>query len=334
MNEKNIRHEILEGVGLTQLDVARLAMEAIENLGEIAEGLSRVELIRLLREALRAGVEAVKDSVRTVTLAEAAWARVEAKKDLRPTTRRDLRHFVRRILRVEGAGAMPLRGMTTAQCKKILAAAFGRSSSSYVKGRAILHSIFAYGIRQEWCDANPVARIEVPKVQEKPIEPLAPEQVNKLQEAASLPEFQDMRFSLNLMLYGGIRPAEVSRLQERDIDWEERVVIVRPTASKTGGGRAVPLRGMRGIPRKACRIPKNWKRKWQALRQAAGFMGAWVPDVCRHTFASYHAAYFRNLPELQLEMGHRDMGLLRSRYMVPTLRKDAVSFWRGAGVVR
>ena len=31
-----------------------------------------------------------------------------------------------------------------------------------------------------------------------------------------------------------------------------------------------------------------------------------MPDVCRYTFASYHAAFFRNLPELQLEMGHRD----------------------------
>lgn len=319
---------------MEQSDVARLTVEAIENLGDLAEGLNRGELIALMRKVLHAGVEQMKASVQTVTLETAAWSRVESRSDLRATTRRDLRHFVRRILRVEGAAALPLRGITTAQCKKILAEAFGSSPSSYVKGRAILHSIFAYGIRQEWCDANPVAKIQVPKVHEKSIAPLAPEQVDKLQETAKLPEFQDMRFSLNLMLYGGIRPTEVSRLQERDFDWEEMQVIVRPTASKTGGGRVVPLRGMRGIPMKARCIPKNWNRKWRALRQAAGFGGTWVSDVCRHTFASYHASYFRNLPELQLEMGHRDIGLLRSRYMVPTLKRDAIVFWRSASVVR
>ena len=90
-------------------------------------------------------------------------------------------------------------------------------------------------------------------------------------DTARLPEFRDMRLSLALMLYGGIRPA-------------------------------------------------------------AGYCGAWVPDVCRHTFASYHAAYFRNLSELQLEMGHRDTSPLRSRYMMPTLKKEAAAFWKAAGV--
>ena len=160
---------------------------------------------------------------------------------------------------------------------------------------------------------------------------LTPKDVEKLQETAGRPEYRDMRFSLNLMLYGGIRPAEVSRLQAGDINWEEGLVIIRPRASKTGGGRAVPLRGMRGIRMRDRRIPRNWKRKWQALRRAAGF-SRWVPDVCRHTFATYHAAMFRNLPELQLEMGHRDTSLLRSRYMVPASRKDAESFWHGAGL--
>jgi len=229
---------------------------------------------------------------------------------------------------VQGAEDMPLRSMSTADCKRILAAAFGASPSSYRKGRVILSSVFSYGIRQEWADSNPVTRIEVPAVQEKPIEPLAPEEVERLKATAGRPEFRDMRFSLSLMLYGGIRPTEVSRLQDGDINWEEGQIIIRPRASKTGGGRAVPLRGVRGIRKRERFIPRNWKRKWRALRRAAGFH-YWVPDVCRHTFATYHAAMFRNLPELQLEMGHRDTSLLRSRYMVPTHRKDAELFWKG-----
>ena len=327
MKQNHIAKSLLAGTGVSENDAARLTLEAIETLGELATGANRPELVTLLRRVIQAGVAAVKAAEHTVSLSVAAWASVEARKDLRPTTRRDLRHFVRRILRVEGAADMPLRSMSTADCKRILAAAFGSSPSSYRKGRVILSSVFSYGIRQEWADSNPVTRIEVPAVQEKPIEPLTPEEVEKLQATAGRPEFRDMRFSLSLMLYGGIRPTEVSRLQDGDINWEEGQVIIRPCASKTGGGRAVPLRGVRGIRKRDRHIPRNWKRKWQALRRAAGFR-YWVPDVCRHTFATYHAAKFRNLPELQLEMGHRDTSLLRSRYMVPASRKDAELFWK------
>ena len=311
--------ELLKSTGIAILEAALVACTAMRAAeGNVDKALNSIRL----------GAEELKKREYTVSLSVAAWASVEARKDLRPTTRRDLRHFVRRILRVEGAADMPLRSMSTADCKRILAAAFGASPSSYRKGRVILSSVFSYGIRQEWADSNPVSRIEVPAVQEKPIEPLAPEEVERLKATASRPEFRDMRFSLSLVLYGGIRPTEVSRLQAGDINWEEGHVIIRPRASKTGGGRAVPLRGVRGIRKRDRHIPRNWKRKWKALRRAAGFRH-WVPDVCRHSFATYHAAMFRNLPELQLEMGHRDTSLLRSRYMVPACRKDAELFWNG-----
>lgn len=327
MKQNHIAKSLLAGTGVSENDAARLTLEAIETLGELATGTSRPELVTLLRRVIQAGVAAVKAAEHTVSLSVAAWASVETRKDLRPTTRRDLRHFVRRILRVEGAADMPLRSMSTADCKRILAAAFGASPSSYRKGRVILSSVFSYGIRQEWADSNPVTRIGVPAVQEKPIEPLAPEEVERLKATVCRPEFRDMRFSLSLMLYGGIRPTEVSRLQDGDINWEEGHVIIRPRASKTGGRRAVPLRVVRGIRKRDRHIPRNWAARWRSLRRRAGFAD-WVPDVCRHTFASYYATYFRNLPELQLEMGHRDTGLLRSRYVMPTKRKEAALFWK------
>ena len=329
MKQKRLAKELLGSTGLTAPDAARVVLETLEALGEKARGLRREERMQLLRQVMQAGVEALAQREQTVTLREALWASVEARKDLRPTSRRDLRNYTRRILRVEGAGELPLRAMRVADCKRLLAAAFGGSASSYKKGRAVLSSVFSYGVRQEWCDTNPVARIEVPKVVEKPICPLTPEEVERLKAAAELPRHRAMRFSLRLMLYGGIRPTEVSRLQPEDIRWEEGQVIIRPTVSKTGGGRAVPLRGMQGIGKRERYIPRNWMRRWQALRRAAGFRhGRWVPDVCRHSFASYHLGHFRNLAETQLEMGHRDASLLRSRYAVPVAPKAAAAYWK------
>ena len=318
---------LLTGETVGRRDAERLVLESIERLGARAAGLERRELIALLRRVIELGVQAVANSERTCTLAEAGWASIEARKDCRKTTLRDLRYNLRRLLRVEGAAELPLRAITTAQCRRLLQQAFGHSKSSYVKGRAMLSSVFSYGIRQEWCDVNPVARIEVPRVVEKPIEPLSPDMVERLKRTAERPEHRAMKLSLNLLLYSGIRPAEVSRLRESDFCWEEGTVIIRPQKSKTGGGRVVPLRGISALPPQERIIPRGWQQRWHALRQAAGFT-QWVPDVCRHTFASYHATYYRDLPALQLEMGHRDCSLLRTRYISPTHQRAAAQFWQ------
>ena len=85
-----------------------------------------------------------------------------------------------------------------------------------------------------------MSRVEVLEVEEKPIEPLTIEEVERLESAAQLPEHREMQLSLHLMLYCGIRPTEVSRINpETDIDWEHGQVLVRPTTSKTGGGRVM-----------------------------------------------------------------------------------------------
>lgn len=326
MNTRTI-NKIIEALPISGVDAVRLVMECVEGLGERAKGLPREKLMELVRRVLRQGIAAVQTAERTESFERVAWASVEARAGRRPTTRRDLRFYVRKMLKVEGVAQLPLRAMTTAKCRRILDVAFGHSAHSYRKGRAILHSIFAYGFRQELCDVNPVARIEVPPVVEKPIEPLSNDEVERLRETVQVRRFRDMRFSLSLLLYSGVRPAEVERLTASDVCWEERQVIIRPQKSKTGGGRVVPLRLLPGMQQKDCRVPSNWQNRWQSLRRAAGFTH-WQPDVCRHTFASYHAAHFRNLPELQLEMGHRDLNLLRSRYMMPSSRRNAARFWR------
>ena len=59
------------------------------------------------------------------------------------------------------------------------------------------------------------------------------------------------------------------------------------------------------------------------------FERRWVQDVLRHTYASFHAKNYADLPRLQLNMGHRDLSLLRSRYinMRGISRVEAKSFF-------
>ena len=323
MNADTIAGELLEGTGLSVIDLARLALETIEELG----GRKRKNVLVRLRTVMRAGVQAVKDAERTVSFRKAAEQSIEERRDLRPTSLRDIRHYVRRFLKDERFAARPLRAISTRECRELLQSEFGHSPSSFVKARAILSSVFSFGIRQEWCDTNPVSRVMIPRVQETPIEPLTHEEITRLEKTTDLPRFRSMKLSLHLLLYNGIRPAEVSRMHADDIDWEEKQICIHPQTSKTGGGRLLPLRLTESLTAADLSIPKNWQRRWRELRRAAGFT-QWVPDRCRHTFASYYAAHFRNLPALQLEMGHRDLALLRTRYVSPVQRHRAALFWR------
>ena len=70
-------------------------------------------------------------------------------------------------LNENGVKQFTRRGMTVADSRSILNTAFGNSKRSFVKGRAVLSSVLNFGIRNEWCDTNPVSRIEIPRVQKK-----------------------------------------------------------------------------------------------------------------------------------------------------------------------
>lgn len=316
---------------VSQADTMRLIQEMAEKLGTRAEGLSRLGLLELLRRVTDAGIEALAEQEKTVSFEAAAWASVEVRNNRRSTTCRDLRHFVRRMLRVAGVAELPLRGMKREECSELLQKAFGNSLHSYRKGKAILHSIFAFGIRQGWCNANPVKQIETPRIKESSISPLTPQEARKMMNITRAGEKRKMRFSLYLMMYCGVRPAEVCRIvPERDILWNERLLIIRPESSKTGGGRTIPMRlfDKMQLRRNECTIPADWSRRWKSLRVATGFH-RWKADTLRHTFATYHAMYFRNLPQLQQEMGHRDAELLRFRYVLAGAMLPAQVFWQG-----
>ena len=319
--------EVLRATGIDVLEAALVAKEALEC------GRGRV---KRARECVRVGAEEMRKREKTVTFRKAVEAALEEreKKNRRARTVTDFRYYCKRLMvRNPGLAERRVRSITSDDCRRYLQAAYGGSPSQYRKARAILSGVFSTAIRHDWCDANPVSRVEVPEVVEKPIEPLTIEEVERLEAAAQLPEHEDMQLSLHLMLYCGIRPTEVSRIDpERDIDWQNQRVVVRPTTSKTGGGRVVPLRKADAIS--VCTIPHRWIHRWRALRKAAGWCKEtahpWRQDVCRHTFATYHAARFRNFAELQMEMGHRDSTLLRTRYIYAcgNARGNAAQFFR------
>lgn len=315
---------------LKEEEAARFMQETFEEMGGLPATADKQEALCILRRIMREGIVAVRKADVTVPFGYALRESIASRANRRPVTLRDLRYYTNRILRCNpGLEKRPMRDMSVAECRDILHNSFSTSIQSYRKARAILHSIFAYALRREWVDKNPVDYIEPPHVRETPIHPLSLPEIERLEAAARTPEHRDMQLSLHLMLYCGVRPTEVQRIDPaRDIDWAHRQVLIRPQTSKTGGGRIVPLRKAASV-RRDCRqtIPADWGRRWKRLRRSAQFTN-WQADVCRHTFASYHAQRFRNLTQLQMEMGHSGTELLRTRYVMARLGNEAREFWK------
>lgn len=290
-------------------------------------------LAQLLRRMLAAALE--EDARESTSFREAAEARLQAAAHRRPHTRKDLRSYIARFLVQAPFADEPLHRIRTEACRALLDEHFAYSPHVYRKAHSALHSIFAYGRRKQWCEYNPTEGIDLPPVKEETLKPLTLPQIRALLGACRGGKWRHLESAVRLMLWCGIRPTEVQRLRWGDIDRKERCIYVEPHASKTGGARAVPLRGgalallQERHDKTKLIAPRDWQRLWCALRHRAKLM-PWRQDTLRHTFASMHLKHFHDLSLLQEEMGHSSTNLLRTRYL--NLRgistADAAQFFR------
>lgn len=75
MKTNRIAKQLLKDTQLPPVGLARLALETIELLGDMAQNRPRLELISILRRTLQEGVAALKAATQTVPLAppHALW---------------------------------------------------------------------------------------------------------------------------------------------------------------------------------------------------------------------------------------------------------------------
>ncbi len=261
---------------------------------------------------------------------------LNTKEHLRETSLRDIRYLGKRLLtsRPDFAQAY-FSQLGQHECEQWLQETFS-APSQYNKGRAMLHALFQFACAREWCDKNPVRYIPKKRIKEQTIQPLNLNESLKLLETSRTVENGECAPATALLIWAGLRPNELMRLKWGDIDLPEQSITIRADCSKTGGVRQIDI----CAPLLACLrqyksaavdsiCPPNWILKWKRVRDAAGFKGIWVQDVLRHTYASFHAKHYKNLPLLQLNMGHRDQSLLRARYvnMHGLTKDDAKQFF-------
>ena len=303
---------MLRSTGVDILEAACIAKSALE------AGRGRV---KRAMACVAAGVEALRERERTVSFERAVEAALEERSDRRRRTQSDFRYIMRRMMRrCKGLAKRRVRSMTAQECAGYLREAFDTPRQRN-KARLILSGVFSTAKRRGWCAENPVRMVPAERIEEKRIEILSNEEIERLMTTAAAYAGGACLAAVAIMLLAGVRPHECERLRWSDVRLEDGVIVISPQHSKTGGARCVTIhpplaRILRHIQKAAHEriCPPNWRRQWAALHRAAGFT-PWQPDVLRHTFATHHLATFRCYAELQLEMGHRSAELLRTRYV-------------------
>ena len=327
---------LLEGESVTLIQAARLVLEIKEALGD------EICTINRCREVVSLGLNAIKNKHHTVSFGTAAVECLRSKSHRRPRTLTDIRSIIQKLKKSNPElEQTPLRNISVEDCQSILMNTFTTSRQRH-KARLILSGIFSFSVKRGWCDENPILRVDTPFLKEQEIPALTLKEVTLLLKTC-MDEFNGTCVAgAALMIFAGIRPQEVERLLWENIAIRDGCVILNSKHTKTGGARHVTVQPVLerlltgyGIPegnRPLC--PPNWPLRWRRFRKEAGWgsggrFRAWRPDVLRHTYASYHAKWFRDFPLLQMEMGHRSSTLLRARYlnMEGVSREGAALFW-------
>jgi integrase len=203
----------------------------------------------------------------------------------------------------------------------------GGVSRNTVRKRLV--SLYSYGVDRGWCPANPAAKITVAREHPGPIGILTPGEFASLLGNASeqtLPYFAIGGF-------GGIRTAELQRLEWKDVHFDSKLIEISASKAKTAAKRFVkilpalekwlePYRNHRGLI-----VPQNGLKKLLLADRKRAGINHWPSNALRHSFASYHLAHFRNAAETSLEMGHMSPHLVFKHYRELVRPEEAEKWW-------
>src|SRR5579883_3235274 len=218
--------------------------------------------------------------------------------------------------------------ITTSECDDWLRA-LGLSPVSRINYRRVLYTLFAYALVRNYATENPIAKIAKPKTPDAPIEVFTPEQVSALLDAAE----PSILPSLAIGAFAGLRHAEISRLDWKEVRLDRNFIEVTALKSKTASRRLVTIQPnlkawLAPLARSSGRVqPPNSRKLREAAQRRAG-IGKWPTNVLRHSFASFHLAKFQDAPALALQMGHTTTAMLFAHYREVVTPEAAETYWK------
>jgi integrase len=194
----------------------------------------------------------------------------------------------------------------------------GKATSPRTKENMLrqIVSLFNFARRQKYVPAElalELSEISTPRKQPAPIGIYTPDEMRSIiaeADAVIIP-------ALAIAAFAGLRLAEVSRLDWRDVRLAEKLIVVSAENAKTAARRLVPISDnlaawlaphvKRSGPLNPCE--ENLQNVGNALgdrfeRAAARAKVTWKRNGFRHSYISYRVAVLKDVPAVALECGN------------------------------
>lgn len=207
----------------------------------------------------------------------------------------------------------------------------GVSARTTARRLSALRSFYRFLLREGLAPANPLVRLDSPKLWKTLPKVLSQEEARTLVESPSEegPQGQRDRAILELLYATGLRVSEVSNLTVEQVDLtvgyvrtvgkgsKERVVPLGSSAQEVlrgylESGRPLLLKGRRNQHVFLNRFGRKLSRQsiWKLIKAScrrAGLRGDTSPHTLRHSFATHLLEGGSDLRSLQMMLGHADL---------------------------
>ena len=301
---------LLDPHGLSILDAARIAVEAVTARNRSREAGEAFELFAATKEGRSQRQQKAYD------LARRQFTEDFGGRNLASITAAEL------LDHVDGRCGGP----TTFNHRSGLLKAFWRWAAKDVRG---------------WCDAAVADVLELRETAKREVGLLTFEQCRKLMSIAE--DHPETALGFALLLFAGIRRAELERLSLADI--REDGIVVPATSAKIGRRRFIELSPalrawVEAYPPESTVLPANWNRREKMVRRLAGWrvwtdlldppappenLPEWPPNALRHTHATVSLAAGCPIERLIFEFGHSGgTATLKAHYAGAMSKREAL----------
>ena len=199
-------------------------------------------------------------------------------------------------------------------------------------------SLFNFARRQKYVPADltlELSEISTPRKEHAPIGIYSPDEMRAILAAADAAIIP----ALTIAAFAGLRLAEVSRLDWRDVRLSEKLIVVGAENAKTAARRLVPisdnLAAWLNHHAKSSGLinpcEEHAKNVGNALgdrfeRAAARAKVAWKRNGFRHSYISYRVAKLKDVPAVALECGNSPQ-VIFSNYRALTTDAEAKAWF-------
>lgn len=190
---------------------------------------------------------------------------------------------------------------------------------------------FNWCIKEGYLTTNPV-KLEIEVEEHDPII-LTVKETDRLIRLCEA-EYKDLLLYHAICLFAGLRPSECVLLRWENILMKEGQIRVKKETSKIKETRLVPIEPNLSfwLNRSEVRTglvtnPVNLPTRLKKLRKEFCGERKWVPDITRHSYASYWLGRTKDRAHLAENMG-TSLKMIKQHYKEAVTDDDAAAYWR------